>query len=60
MDKLCTISQIANWCGVTKHVIAGWIRHKGLYVRRVVGRRQFLCKSDVNRFLEQQNAARSK
>lgn len=55
MDKLCTVPQIADWQGVTKHVVAGWIRHHGLMVRQYVGRRKFLCKSDVTKFLERMN-----
>ena len=59
MDRLCTIPQIAEWRGVTKHVVAGWIRHHGLMVRQRVGRRIFLCKSDVTKFLERMNGGAS-
>lgn len=55
MDKLCTIKEIAAWLGVSHHVVAGWIRDRGLYVRQRVGRRVYLCKSDVTKFLEREN-----
>ncbi|MBW8035696.1 MAG: helix-turn-helix domain-containing protein [Planctomycetes bacterium] len=55
MDRLCTVSQIAEWAGVTRGVVAGWIRHRGLHVRQRIGTRKFLCKSDVTKFLDRQN-----
>ena len=53
MEKLCKISEIAEWQGVTHWTIRGWIRKLGMQHHKI-GRSIKLKKSEVTKFLEYQ------